>query len=296
MYGKSTDRHQYLHYLSADPNHTKRSVVFSQALRISRLYSYEETFIKHKTHMKSSFLKREYPERLISVERDKVKFSNIQRRSNSKTQMGILLVVTYHPLLKSLSSIINNIYLLHMDPEVKGIFTPQPMVSDRSARKLSSYYVRAKLHPIERKVGSCKCKGKRCEVCKNVLETDTFTCINDQTTYKINRKFDCNERCLVYLITCNKCLKQYVGQTVDMFRSRWNNYKHNSRKFDRGEDRTQRYLYEHFQLPCHPGFLQDTYVTLIDKTDPRAPTKREDYWIHTLKTKEPMGLNVEGGS
>ena len=42
-------------------------------------------------------------------------------------------------------------------------------------------------------------------------------------------------------------------------------------------------------------FLQDTYVTLIDKTDPRAPTKHKDYWIHTLKTKAPMGINVEGG-
>ena len=36
-------------------------------------------------------------------------------------------------------------------------------------------------------------------------------------------------------------------------------------------------------------------VTLINKTDPRAPTKR-DYWIHTLKTKAPMRLNVEGGN
>ena len=35
-------------------------------------------------------------------------------------------------------------------------------------------------------------------------------------------------------------------------------------------------------------------VTLIDKTDPRAPTKN-DYWIHTLKIKAPMGLNAEGG-
>ena len=50
-----------------------------------------------------------------------------------------------------------------------------------------------------------------------------------------------------------------------------------------------------FQLPSHTGLLQDTYVTLIDKSDPRAPTKREDYWFHTLKTKAPMGLNVEGG-
>ena len=56
----------------------------------------------------------------------------------------------------------------------------------------------------------------------------------------------------------------------------------------------QRYLYKHFQLPGYMGFLQDTYVTLIDKNDPRAPTKREDYWIHTLNKKAPMGLYVEG--
>ena len=35
-------------------------------------------------------------------------------------------------------------------------------------------------------------------VCKNVLETDTFTCNNDQSTYKINHKFDCNEKRLAY--------------------------------------------------------------------------------------------------
>ena len=57
----------------------------------------------------------------------------------------------------------------------------------------------------------------------------------------------------------------------------------------------QRHLYEHFQLPGHTGFLQDTYVTLIDKIDPRAPTEREDYQIHTLKIEVPIGLNVEVG-
>ena len=103
--------------------------------------------------------------------------------------------MTYHTLLKSLSSFMNNnIYLLHMDQEVKRKFTPQSM---------------AKLYPIERKVGSCKCNAKKhCEVCKNVSETDTFTCSNGQTTYKINYKLDCNKKCLAYLITCNKCLKQ----------------------------------------------------------------------------------------
>ena len=50
-----------------------------------------------------------------------------------------------------------------------------------------------------------------------------------------------------------------------------------------------------FQLPGHIAFLQDTYITLNNKTNPRAPAQREDYWIHSLQTKAPMGPNVEGG-
>ena len=76
---------------------------------------------------------------------------------------------------------------------------------------------------------------------------------------------------------CNKCLKHYVGQTLNMFRLRWNNYKDYSRKFGSGEDCMQRHLYKHFQLPYHTVFLEDTYVILINNTDPRIPTKSEDY-------------------
>ena len=57
----------------------------------------------------------------------------------------------------------------------------------------------------------------------------------------------------------------------------------------------QIHFYEHFNLPGHSGFLNDVSVTVSDKADPRNPTKREDYWIHTLKTKAPLGINVEDG-
>ena len=39
----------------------------------------------------------------------------------------------------------------------------------------------------------------------------------------------------------------------------------------------QKHLYEYFDLPGHTNFLKDVAVTLIDKTDPRNPTEREDY-------------------
>ena len=55
----------------------------------------------------------------------------------------------------------------------------------------------------------------------------------------------------------------------------------------------QRHLYEHFTLPGRSSFLHDVSITLIDKTDPSYPTKREDYSIDILKTKPPMGLNFD---
>ena len=81
-----------------------------------------------------------------------------------------------------------------MNEEVKKAFTPQPMILYRSSRKISSYLVRAKLYPINRIVGCCKCGSKRCEVCKYITETDIFTSTVTVETFKINHRFDCNDK------------------------------------------------------------------------------------------------------
>ena len=62
-----------------------------------------------------------------------------------------------------------------MDEEIKRAFTPGPMISFRSSRKLSSYFARAKLYPTERVVGSFKCNKPRWLICVNVTETKTFS-------------------------------------------------------------------------------------------------------------------------
>ena len=104
---------------------------------------------------------------------------------------------------------------------------------------------------MERKTGPCKCKGNRCHVCLNVSETETFFCAVTHTPYKINHSFDCNDKCLIYLLTCKTCLKQYVGSTTDCFRYRWNNYKCNDRKNARGGACLQEHLFEHYNSEGH---------------------------------------------
>ena len=103
------------------------------------------------------------------------------------------------------------------------VFTPGPMISFGSARKLSSYLVRAKLYPLERTFVSVQCKGKWCQTCHNVKRTETFTSTTTGKTFKIIHKLNCNDKCLVYLLTRNVCLKKYVWKTVEEFRYRWNN-------------------------------------------------------------------------
>ena len=152
----------------------------------------------------------------------KVHFSK-QGQKSKKVEKGAPFALTYHPLLNKLSSIIHrNLYLLYMNQEVKNVFTPGPIVSYRSARKINSYLVRAKLYPLERKVGSEKCGKSRCEVCLNIQETDTFTSTATGECFKINHKLNCDNNCLIYLFTCKCCGKQYVGEATDEFG--WNNY------------------------------------------------------------------------
>ena len=191
--------------LQTDTNFStmQRSIVFSQVLRVSRICSEKSDFLKHLEKMKSWFSVRGYPEDLIESEMKKVKLASKNKNTKrGKSLKAVPFVMTYHPKLKSMKKLIfKYLDILDRDNEVKRVFTPKPMILFRSARKLSSYLVRAKLYPTERTVGSYKCGGKRCEVCINVNETSTFISTVTGETYIISHRFDCNERRLVYLLT-----------------------------------------------------------------------------------------------
>ena len=158
--------------------------------------------------LKNWFSKRDYPAKVIieQVNRALRSEENVKERDGQHVkENGVPLVLTYNPNFA-------------------------PFVSFRSARNLKSFLVRSKVYPLERKVGSTKCNGKRCQVCLNVRETDTFESFQTKQKYKINHHLNCNDKCLIYLLSCKVCGLQYVGSTTNKFRFRWNNYKEDDRK------------------------------------------------------------------
>ena len=116
-----------------------------------------------------------------------------------------------------------------------------------------------------------------------------FTSTKTKQSYTIRHNFSCNSENLIYLITCTKCKKQYVEMTTKKLNVHLNH--HRTSIFN--HNRT--YLHKHFNLPDHS--LRNLTVQAIDKVESNCNSrnelrKLEKYWIKTLKTLQPIGLNV----
>ena len=131
LYVKPTDRHQFLNYTLFHPDHTKPSIVFSQALRVSRICSKKSGFLKHLEKIKSWFLVRGYPKDLIQSEMKKVNFTSKSRNTKrGKSLKAVPFVMTYHPTLKSTNKVIlKYLDLLYINKQVKRVFTPKLIIS-----------------------------------------------------------------------------------------------------------------------------------------------------------------------
>ena len=149
------------------------------------------------------------------------------------------------------------------------------MVYFRSSRKISNYLVKAKLYLVERSVRSFNCKRPR-QICAYVNATGNFTSVASGETFKITNRFGCMEKCFIYLLTCNKCRKQFAGQADDTFCYRWNNYKPNSFTNMHMAYHVCRNTSMNIFVIVNIVFFLTT--SFIDKIDPSNSLQRENYW------------------
>ena len=53
------------------------------------------------------------------------------------------------------------------------------------------------------------------------------------------------------------------------------------------------HIYIYIYIYIYSSFLGNVSITLVDKTYGKNPKRRESYWMRTLKTYAPFGLNIE---
>lgn len=132
--------------------------------------------------------------------------------------------------------------------------------------------------------GCTFCGSLTCSLCTYIESTATFSSKDKNKIYSISGSFTCNARYVIYLITCRKCKKQYVGQTRQVMRKRFADHLSRIRCNKKG------LLSEHFNLDGHSDIA---LVIIEEEKNLNSLLEREKYWIRELGTLKPAGLNTQ---
>ena len=108
------------------------------------------------------------------------------------------------------------------------------------------------------------------------------------------KNISCRSSNVIYAITCTRCHKQYVGQTLLRVKDRFVKHFYDVEKYDRTKA-----VGLHFSQKDHNG-INDIEISVLEfiKKPPRSPEaaiirdRVEKRWIHLLRCPAPQGLNI----
>ncbi|GFS24518.1 hypothetical protein ElyMa_001665700 [Elysia marginata] len=267
---------------------------YSLAFRLIRICPCEETLTRRLTelteHLKRRGFPRKHIQKAILKAKETPRFTAIQRRRLPETQKNrIPFVITYNPALPNISSILKKYFPIpNTSPRCRRAIPHLPMAAFRRPKNLRDSLVHANIQKTHI-CGSRPCNIRRCLTCKLITTTSQFTSTVTGKTYNILHNLSCDSHNIIYIITCTKCKKQYVGLTSQTLRKRFNTHRSKINN-QRGDA-----VGLHFNLPEHDiGHVQVTPIDQLKNTDMIGLQNKETFWIKTLQTETPQGINLDG--
>jgi hypothetical protein len=193
----------------------------------------------------------------------------LQKVNKPKTDR-VVLAVTYHPKLPSISNIIRKHWrTMSKDPKAKEMFPQTPMIAFKQPPNLRRKLCQAKLpkqklHQKRQLTGTRPC-NKPCRICPYVLKSEKFTSTHTKEKFNMMGTYICSTKGIINLTTCSKCLQQYVGQTGRRLSDRINEHL-NCICLQKGATGT------HYNSPGHNH--SHFQVQVIEKMSPNTPNYR----------------------
>ncbi|CAJ0934573.1 unnamed protein product [Ranitomeya imitator] len=296
LYVKTTDRNSLLLYTSSHPSHIKKALQKSQHDRINRIVSDPETRSRRHREMDNKFKNRGYPNRILGPVDPAV-----QPGSRRSKPQRLVFVNTFHPF----NFQINRCILKHWNvlqrayPQVPE-FSNKPIICHKRTQNLRNHLVRADVGPSREpkqlflstpRNGTFPCLG--CLQCSNITKGDSFTHPRSGKRFQIQGHYTCDSTYVVYLIKC-PCGLGYVGETTQHIRDRISQHKSTIRC-----GRTLLPIPAHFLDFKHQvsqlRYQIIDHVTIMRRGGDRIKKlkERESFWIYSLQTLSPLGLNRE---
>ena len=194
LYKKPTDCQNYLPAKSAHPFLLRKSIPYSQALRIKCICSTFKQYKKHTQDLIKRFVEKGYDESTVKkqIERvDHLDRSLLLKNYKPKRKDSVPLSVTYNSVLPNIKEIINkHWHILNIDSSLKKIFnSSQLMIAFRKNTSLKQLIGTNTIRSNQKfltprqttTAGQCTpCYTSRSLCCQQVLKTTTYT--STQTT------------------------------------------------------------------------------------------------------------------
>ena len=308
LYQKPTDRHNFLHQKSYHPSSTKKSLPYSQALRIRRICSSPNDESAALVKLKEQFTARGYKETEVQEAIERAMTKNREELLQPTTKSDVIpltLVTTYNKTLPNLRNILaTNWEVLSINEEIGKKFNNKPLIAYRRNPNLRELLGGNRIE--NGRVVKPKRKGNRlgkcspCKVnlaykcCRQIKATSTFRNRFTGKEYRIFDRVNCKDGKVIYLLECMKCNgKPYVGKTEPPMNLRMNGHRSDAKKGDKLAVDT------HFSQPGH-NFERDARFTIIEKVKKSNLSqeeltnlllRREDFWMERLQTIQPHGFN-----
>ena len=212
----------------------------------------------------------------------------------------------HQPLTRQCRVVLENI-----DDKIKSLGKSE---NAENVRKKTSEIVsndNSSLLPLNRSlVKITECGNKKCLLKTSFSLSFSFQSSVTKRSYDCifpsgTTSLTCNSANIVYLLTCSTCGLQYVGETAQSLKTRFNGHrksiknpaKHGTCKilsghFNNGICKNSDYSVQILEKLEGTGRTEDN---ALDRDSTSIRKKREDYWIRTLRTVYPYGLNDKLG-
>ena len=313
LYKKPTDCQNYLHSKSEHPYSLKKSIAYSQVLRIKRICSTQNAFEKHSSNLLQQLKKKGYHHDTLKEQIEKARVQErtlLLNKNPEEVKQSIPISITYNRTLPKFKSIVDkNWHLLQVNLELKERFQSSPIIAFRKNKNLKQIIGSNTIEHNKKLIRSNdKVNGKsspclsntRTLCCKQVVSTTSFKSNQTNCVFKIFHNINCKSTFLIYLLERNICNIQYVGKSETTFNIRSNNHRKTyHRTIKDVKDPNTLPADKHFTLPGH-DFNKNAKFTLIEKLTNtykvatetlKERLNRGNFWILKLRTLTPNGLN-----
>lgn len=228
IFHKPTDTKQYLHFRSCHPRSTKNNIPYNLARRICTIVIDPDLRKQRLEEMKNDLKARGYPSNLINdgiLKASQLPVETLRTPTHTSDPDTCTFVSTFNPNNKNMWPIIrSSLDIMQSDNRCQRFIHQFNMInSRRQPANLKKLLTKARLETNPPTVKQCQ--DKRCGTCKFIITGDNFTFKGSNHPFYVKASMDCGSENLLYVLQCQGCLENYIGQTSDTLRTRMRVHK-----------------------------------------------------------------------